>query len=102
VARFYRITKNDPPTVEDFMSRAALGDPRPQALSQRRWEGVSMWTDLERVRRMALRTPRLGKFLAVVDLPDSVEREQEGPPGHFEVYGRAVDLHACVVETQPV
>lgn len=61
-----------------------------------------MWTDLNRVRRMARRTPRLGSFLAEVDLPDSVEREQQGQPGHFEVYGAAVDLLAYVVDTQPV
>jgi hypothetical protein len=101
VARFYRIAKNDPPTVEDFKSRAALGDPKPPGLPQRRWEGVSMWTDLERVRRMALRTPRLGAFLVYLDLTDSVEREQEGPPGHYEVYGAATDLRICVVKQSP-
>jgi hypothetical protein len=61
-----------------------------------------MWANLDGARRMALRHPRLGHFLAEVDLPDWVEREEAGRPGHFEVYGAAVDLHSYVVDTQPV
>lgn len=61
-----------------------------------------MWIDLERARALALRMPRLGTFLAEVELPDWVERAPAGMPGHFEVYGSAVDLHSFVVETRPV
>jgi hypothetical protein len=102
VATFYRITKNNPPTIDDFKSRAELGDPKPPSLPQRRWEGVSMSIDLERLTRLARDTPRLGGFVAVVELPDSVEKERIGSPGHYEVYGSAVDLHSYVVQTQVV
>jgi hypothetical protein len=85
VARLHRITRNNPPTVDDFKSRAELGHPKPPGLPQRRWDGVSMWDDVERIRRMALRTPRLGAFIAELNVPDRAQREQEGPSGHFEV-----------------
>jgi hypothetical protein len=103
VAKFYRIAKSNPPTVEDFKSYAERGKEKPSSsLSQRRWEGVSMWTDPERARNLALKKKGLGAYLAEVDLPDSVEREQQGHPKHFEVYGAAVDLLACVVDTLPI
>jgi hypothetical protein len=102
VATFYRITKSNPPTVEDFKSHAELGLSKPPDLPQRRWEGVSMWNDIERATALALRRPKLGTFIAEVELPDSVERAPEGSPGHFEVYGSAIDLHSRVVQTQPV
>jgi hypothetical protein len=74
VARtFYRIVKHNPPTLQDFMSFQELGrQPRhptdPEVL--RRWDKVSVWGSEQQARRLAKRFPRLGAYIAKLDLPD--------------------------------
>jgi hypothetical protein len=103
VARLYRITHNNPPTERDFMSHAALGKPKPASVPQRSWEGVSVSIDKDEALAHARRNPRLGKFIAEMEIPDEVQFEQTGRWWHHEIYEQGpADLVAYVVNTEVV
>jgi hypothetical protein len=63
---FFRLVRENPPTVRDFLSNAAQGRTLGSldAALQRRWEGISVFDTLERARQHARRRPDLGRFIA--------------------------------------
>jgi hypothetical protein len=104
---FYRIVKTNPPTLQDFMSFEELGrrprDPNdPEVL--RRWDKVSVWEDERRAREWARRLPRLGAYIARLDIPDTSQltAEASGPAGHYSLAATAMELQQYVTSVVPI
>jgi hypothetical protein len=101
--RFYRIVISNPPTVRDFYSQKALGIPlaRPgDAAILRMYDGVSVyWTEIQ-ARNRARATPRLGGYIAVLDIPENapitIQRTGLGR-GHHTLWGPPDEMLRCVV-----
>jgi hypothetical protein len=89
--RLYRITRNNPPGLADFSSKAQLQIPCPipDPDVYRRWTGLSLFGTEEQARRAAKRFPMLGSFIAALDLPSAPGGpvEATASPGHFVLSG---------------
>jgi hypothetical protein len=99
---FYRIVRTDPPTEVDFASHRALGRRlrRDTPALRRSWEGVSVTSTEAAIRDLARRLPQLGRFIAVLSIPDHgpVRYEQSGEsPAHYDLFGEPRDMLAAVV-----
>jgi hypothetical protein len=104
---FYRIVKSAPPTLQDFMSFQELGKrPRDPDDSEvlRRWDKVSVWGEEQRAHQWARLHPRLGAFIARLDLPDAttIAAEPSGPSGHYSLAATAEELWRYVTSVVPV
>jgi hypothetical protein len=104
---FYRLVRESPPTVQDFLSNAAQG--RTLASSdaelQRRWEGISVFDSLERARQHARRRPELGRFIAELWVTEgmAVDYERTGNTrGHYTLWGEPDIIRQCVVGVEVV
>lgn len=98
---FFRIVRNQPPSIDDFRSARELGVPRP-AIHIAEWDrGISIYDDLEYALRRALRNRSgLGRFVArlIVPADGSVEFAKTFGRHHYTVYGDPGDLIALVRE----
>jgi hypothetical protein len=104
--RLWRIARTDPPTRDDFVSRAARGEPSPDdPEATRLWDGLSVYDTQAQARRTARRYRGLGAFLAAVDVPLDgrcrIERTLHRA-GHHTVWGDADLLHAAVARVVSV
>ena len=105
---FYRIVRTNPPTIEDFTSNSAKGKqprrPDPEVL--RLWEGLSAYSTVEQAQITARLFPRLGRYIAVLRVPEhgAVRFEQTRDPaeGHFTLWSEPADLLAVVINVVPV
>jgi hypothetical protein len=104
---YYRIVKSDPPTLQDFMSLAELGQrPRnpndPEVI--RRWDKLSVWGEEQRAHEWARLHPRLGAYIARLDLPDAstISVESSGPTGHYSMAATASELWQYITLVVPV
>jgi hypothetical protein len=95
------------PQESDWRSHYELGE------EPRRFEirnalthfGVSMFDRPENARRLAQRWPRLGLFIAEIELGGElgIWFAETGSVGHFTVWGRPTELQRCVrLPTVPV
>jgi hypothetical protein len=103
----YRIVEANPPTLRDFMSYAALGEPRPVSLPWQDpdpWAGVSVYDTERQARRLAERKPSLGSFIATLEIRERSSITWDGPGrrGHYNLYGDPAVLRSCVVDVKPV
>jgi hypothetical protein len=103
---FYRIVKSAPPTLQDFMSFQELGkQPRnpddPEVV--RRGDKVSVWGEEQRAHQWARLHPRLGRYIARLDLPDAstVPAEASGPAGRYSLAATAEELRRYVTSVVP-
>ncbi len=89
--RLYRITRNNPPGLADFSSKAQLQIPCPipDPDVYRRWTGLSLFGTEDQARRAAKRFPMLGSFIAALDLPSGPGGpvEETAWAGHFVLSG---------------
>jgi hypothetical protein len=107
MARFYRVVRNSPPTLRDFSSNEALGkqprNPTPDLL--RRWGAISVLGTMALAQRYARLFPRLGSYVAEIDLPDELilrlEEDQE-TAGHYELWAAPQDCLARVTHVERV
>jgi hypothetical protein len=100
VTRFYRIARNKPAILEDLLSHEASGKVRPKRVPPERWAAVSMFDTVENALTMLADLPKLGEFLAILELPDEVRRERTGPsPGHYSVYETGENLIGYLINT---
>jgi hypothetical protein len=105
---FYRVTKSDPPTRDDFLSHQALGKVPPRGASAdllRSWAGVSVFEEVSQARALAQRLPRIGDHIARIELPDDAPVESKrtgGTPGHHDLWGDPDVLLGFVVPDSTV
>ena len=106
MATFYRVVQTNPPTEADFLSHKARGVPlRGDTPELRRsWEGVSVTSTLEAAQNLAARFPRLGQFIAILELseggPVRFEQTLESPT-HYDLWGEAGKILMAVVAVVP-
>ena len=101
----FRIVKSDPPSAEDFTSPMMLG-----VLPQRRerehpgeWAGLSMFDSIERARAMAQHYPRLGGWIATVNLDiRRVVVWKTFGAHHYTVWGAPAAGLEGVIAVEPV
>lgn len=88
--RVYRIVFENPPTEQDFYSRARLGKPRYSFESDRDYHmGISVYDDLEYIiGKVKKNRGRLGWFVAALDLPDIgiAVAKTTSDPHHYDLY----------------
>jgi hypothetical protein len=99
---FYRIVKTDPPTEADFRSMAAVGRRlRVDTPENRRlFAGVSVYNSLEAATRTANEYPKIGRFVAVLAIPEEGEIHWEqttAEPSHYTLWGDPASLLAAVI-----
>jgi hypothetical protein len=86
----YRIVRGKEATRADFLSDEARGRhlrDRSEG-GRRRHRGFSVWTTEDHARRAARRFPRLGAYIAVVDVPeDALLESSRDVPEHLTAYG---------------
>ncbi len=106
--RLYRLVHSAPPSVNDFLSardlylRHPMGRRSPPSDPRlfRIWDGISMSARPEHAAMLRERFPRLGSFIAVMDLlvvRFRVERSTD-TPGHLTVWGDADEFLRYVRE----
>jgi hypothetical protein len=102
----YRIVKDidlgDPATLDSLRSNYERGA-RPRGIeveSALIHFGLSMYLEREMAAAMSRRWPRLGRHLAEVELVPSNGScwAHTGQPGHITVWGRPLQLLACVAD----
>lgn len=105
----FRITTIDlyePELVDSFRSNYELErEPRRRERESTPIHmGVSVYLSLEQARDTARRWPRLGAFVARLELlpPSAASFALTSFPGHLTVWGRAADLVGAVVSIVPV
>lgn len=112
VKSFYRVTKTDPPTDDDYLTPLErFGPPPDDADPERResWDAFSAFDTPEGAIRTARRFRRLGRHIFRYDIPEGIgiTWEQTIEPGHFDLRGDKEVLKRCLVgcvatlETQP-
>ena len=100
------MVKTNPPTEADFLSHQARGIvPRsndPETL--RLHAGISVMDSEEGARALARRYPRMGRFIARLDIPDDnpFVYEKTGAAGHYTLWGLPLVLRAYVAAVTPV
>jgi hypothetical protein len=102
VRRFYRIVRSKPPRLGDFVSARARGlEPRDQ---QRRtpvlYTGISVYDTLARAWATAVAFPRLGQYVAEMEVPpdSGVEIHKTLGVGHHTLVGEPDVLLGLVVD----
>ena len=101
---FYRIVRTNPSTLDDFLSNAARGRPKPTDPEDARvWDGLSVYSTAAQARRQRRRSPILGAFIAVLRVPldGSVRVERTRGAGHHTLWADAATLLALVIAIEP-
>ena len=94
----YRVVRGDPPTTADFRSHEARGRPLPPGANEqtrRLWSGISVYDTEERARQAALDYPRLGAYIAMLEVreEDPVRAERTTASlGHHTLWGEPAVL----------
>ncbi len=104
---FYRLVATDPPTVGDFLSKEARGEPlRIQTVENRRlWQGVSVYATEAQAQRKGRASPGLGRFVAQLELPDDspiLWERTTTSSGHHTLWGDPEIMLACVTRVVAV
>lgn len=97
----------NPPSERDFWSHQRLGrairNPTPKSLDQ--WAGVSVYAELDDAVNQSRQFPRLGQWIAAVDLTVSdarIERTGSGLDSHHTVWAAPEVLLASVVSVRGI
>lgn len=102
----YRIVRTDPPTSADFLSNQARGlAPRRAELRDRAlWSGLSVYDRQDAARAIALRFPKLGSYIATLQVSDdsTIRYRKTLGENHYTIWGEPAVLLASVVEVAPV
>lgn len=97
---FYRIALTNPPSVDDFLSDKARGEPPPPDPNHYHlWDGISVFNTETQARNKGRDYPFLGSFIAQLDIPDNAPvrwARTLRTPGHHSVWGDPTYLLGCV------
>ena len=100
---FYRVTKTDPPTEDDYLTRLERDGPPPDHLPpevRESWDAYSAFDTAEGAIKMARRFKRLGRHICRYDIPEDagITWQQTIEPGHYDLRGDKEVLKRCWVE----
>lgn len=102
----YRIVQSDPPTISDLTPNDRRGRSQRDLTPEetRLLSGISLYATEAQARRNAKKYPRLGRYIAVVSIPDEapVRVERTRGPGHHTIWGDPEYLLNCVVQVAAV
>lgn len=96
---FYRVTRSNPPTLQDFSSNFLIGrtlaNPTPERV--RLWKGISVFETEEQAREKAKAVPQVGRFIARIDFTNAPQiiAEPTLGAGHYTVWGAPDELLRC-------
>ncbi len=101
----YRVVKSEQPDETAFSSPARQGrrlQPpiTPEVLGA--WRSVSFWDTPEAAEELARAYPKLGQWIATVELPPEIAPVPYGSPGHWDVEADPTDLLRALVRVVPV
>lgn len=94
---FYRVTKTNPPTDKDYVTRyERLGEP-PEDISEELRESYKAHTAFDTVegaRDQARQVPGIGKYIFRYDIPEDAKLiwKQTLGPGHYDIWGDKEEL----------
>lgn len=97
----YRVVTADPPAETDFYSPERQGRRlRPPITPEllRSFRSVSVWDTLEGAQQVARDFPKLGRYVAVLELSPHIAPERFGAPGHWDVQAEPTELLGLVVQ----
>jgi hypothetical protein len=91
--RFFRVTESNPATLWDFLSSERRGRQlrRRTPDLERLFAGLSVFETLEQARRQAETYPRLGRFIAEIEIPLDAPIECQRTTrteGHWTIWAR--------------
>ena len=102
----YRIVSTNPPTAADFLTdeERGRGSPDDPPELRRLRTGRSVFGTEARARRRARVFPRLGQYIAVLEIPDDSPARiaRTLGAGHYTIWAEPEYLLACVVNVVPV
>jgi hypothetical protein len=112
----YHLVRTNPSTDDDFLSQWAKNVRAAQAGEQPRaepaggdalhmWGGVSAHDDAGTSREMRQLFPKLGDFIALLQIPPDAPIRVEktgGNPHHYTIWGAPAALRGCVQSIEPV
>jgi hypothetical protein len=105
LTRYFRIAKQNPPTLDDFKSHKALGLMRRRHLTERQsdlWAGISVYLSIDAALLLLSQSPRLGNYVADIEIQEGlgVRIEQSGRnQQHMTVWAEPDYLLGKVVST---
>lgn len=107
VLTFYRVTRSNPPALQDFLSNTAKRrrPPADDPETLRLWDGISVYDGEVHARRKARQIPAIGSFIATVQIPSGgpIHYEQTtSDRHHFTLWGDAAYLLARVISVASV
>lgn len=102
VSSFYRVTKTDPPTDDDYLTPLERFGPPPDdtdPAKKESWDAFSAFDTAEGAIRTARRFKRLGRHIFRYDIPEGagITWKQTIEPGHFDLRGDKEALKGCLV-----
>jgi len=99
--RLYRLVHGADAPFGDFLSDEAKGREkrREQLTDERLYRGISMFSSAITARRIQRQVPQLGRWLAILDLPEVgyIEIHKTRGPDHYTVIGLPLILRQHVV-----
>jgi hypothetical protein len=104
---FFRIIASAQPTLDDVLSKEALGEPLHDDSPEirRLWQGISVYATEAQARRKGRASPRLGRYIARIELPDDspvVFERTTTSSGRYTLWGDPSVILACVTDVVPV
>lgn len=106
----FRVVKSDDINKADFLDSLRSHyelDREPRGIEQRRaviHMGISMFKSRESAAAMSRKWPKLGRFVAKVELRacQGFNLAETGPVGHLTIWGRPPQLAQAIAEIYPV
>lgn len=104
---FFRIIASAEATLDDVRSKAELGEPlRDDTPENRRlWQGISVYATEAQARRKGRASPRLGRCIARIELPDDspvIFERTTTSSGHYTLWGDPAVILGCITDVIPV
>jgi hypothetical protein len=104
---FFRLIGSAEATRHDMLSKEALGEPlRDDTPENRRlWQGISVYATEAQARRKGRASPRLGGYIARIELPDDspvIFERTTTSSGHYTLWGDPEVILSYVTGVMPV
>ena len=104
---FFRVIGSAEATLDDMLSKEARGEPlRDDTPENRRlWQGISVYAAEAQARRKGRASPRLGRYIARIEIPDDssvIFERTTTSSGHHTLWGDPQVILSYVTEVMAV